>query len=81
MAKVKLGIYRHYKGKLYEVVGVGRHSDTLESVVIYRALYDHPQYGKKAWWVRPLADFTDKVRIDQLEFPRFKLVESKEESK
>ena len=43
------GKYRHYKGNLYEVVGVARHSETLEEMVVYRALY-----GEGGLWVRPM---------------------------
>ncbi|WP_027967647.1 DUF1653 domain-containing protein [Halomonas halocynthiae] len=52
------GIYRHYKGPLYEVVGVAQHSETEESVVVYRALY-----GDYGLWVRPLGMFTETVEI------------------
>lgn len=52
------GIYRHYKGALYEVVGVARHSETEESVVVYRALY-----GEYGLWVRPLGMFIETVEI------------------
>lgn len=52
------GIYRHYKGALYEVIGVARHSETEESLVTYRALY-----GDYGLWVRPLAMFIETVDI------------------
>lgn len=50
------GIYRHFKGNLYRVEGVARHSETLEEMVVYRALY-----GDGGLWVRPLAMFTGKT--------------------
>lgn len=50
------GIYRHYKGKLYEVIGVAQHSETLEQLVVYRTLY-----GNFDLWVRPLAMFTEHI--------------------
>ena len=53
---LKPGVYRHYKGNRYEVVGVAKHSETEETLVVYRALY-----GKKALWVRPLAMFVEYV--------------------
>ena len=50
------GVYRHFKGNTYEVIAVGKHSETLESLVIYRALY-----GDGEVWVRPLTEFTGAV--------------------
>ncbi len=63
---LKLGKYKHYKGKEYEVIGVGRHSETLEDLVVYRALY-----GDHSLWVRPLKMFTEEVEIDGKKMPRF----------
>ena len=60
------GRYRHYKGGEYEVVGVARHSETDERVVVYR-----PRYGDRGLWVRPLAMFTETVQIDGRPVPRF----------
>ncbi|MBI5817194.1 MAG: DUF1653 domain-containing protein [Candidatus Yonathbacteria bacterium] len=54
--KPKLGIYEHYKGKQYEVIGVTQHSETLEEMVVYRALY-----GAKGLWVRQLKMFMEEV--------------------
>lgn len=62
------GIYRHYKGPLYEVMGLARHSETEEPLVVYRALY-----GDYGLWVRPLAMFTETVVKDGKEQPRFAL--------
>lgn len=59
------GIYRHYKGNLYEVLDVARHSETEEYLVVYRALY-----GDYGLWVRPLAMFTETVN----QAPRFTLL-------
>ncbi|MBI3019977.1 MAG: DUF1653 domain-containing protein, partial [Parcubacteria group bacterium] len=56
--KIKLGKYRHYKGNEYEVLGVARHSETLEELVVYRALY-----GARDLWVRPLKMFSEKVVV------------------
>ena len=61
---VKLGKYRHYKGKEYEVIGTARHSETLEELVVYRALYDSEEFGNKALWARPLGMFLEEVEID-----------------
>lgn len=60
------GRYRHYKGGRYEVVGVARHSETLEPLVLYR-----PLYGEGALWVRPFAMFTGTVELDGQTVPRF----------
>jgi len=58
--------YRHYKGKDYQVIGVARHSETREEMVVYRCLYDD-----FSLWVRPLTMFTETVRVDQEQVPRF----------
>ena len=60
------GLYRHYKGMLYEVVGTARHSESLEPMTLYRALY-----GEKGLWVRPAAMFNEEVVIDGVRQPRF----------
>ncbi|MCI4406656.1 MAG: DUF1653 domain-containing protein [Sulfuricurvum sp.] len=53
---VKPGLYRHYKGKHYEVIGVAKHSETNESMVVYR-----PLYGERGLWVRPLKMFEETM--------------------
>ena len=63
---VKPGIYRHYKGNAYEVIDTVRHSETEETLVLYRALY-----GERELWVRPLAMFSETVEIDGKTLPRF----------
>jgi hypothetical protein len=60
------GRYRHYKGGLYEVIGTARHSETLEPMTLYRALY-----GEQGLWVRPAAMFGEDVSIDGIRQPRF----------
>ena len=60
------GLYRHYKGMLYEVIGTVRHSETLEPMTLYRALY-----GEQGLWVRPAAMFNENVVIDGISQPRF----------
>ena len=74
MEEVKLGVYEHYKGKRYEVIGVGRHSETLEELIVYRALYDSKEFGKNSLWVRPKKMFLEQVEIDGKMVPRFKFV-------
>jgi cyclomaltodextrinase / maltogenic alpha-amylase / neopullulanase len=66
---LKLGKYRHYKGNDYEVIGVAKHSETLEELVVYRALY-----GEFSLWVRPLAMFIEDVEVDGKKMPRFEYV-------
>ena len=61
-----MGKYRHYKRKEYEVISVARHSETLEEMVVYRALY-----GSHDLWVRPLEMFLEEVEVDGKKVPRF----------
>ncbi|MBS0647916.1 MAG: DUF1653 domain-containing protein [Verrucomicrobia bacterium] len=67
--QLPLGIYEHYKGNCYEVLGVGRHSETHEEMVVYRALY-----GSHDIWIRPLSLFVDTVSWEGRTLPRFKRV-------
>ena len=64
------GRYRHYKGMLYEVLDTVRHSETLEPMTLYRALY-----GERGLWVRPAAMFAEEVVIDGVRQPRFTLLQ------
>jgi hypothetical protein len=66
MTTLRPGIYKHYKGNLYQVIEVATHSETLEKVVVYR-----PMYGEQALWVRPLAMFTEEVDVGGVLVPRF----------
>lgn len=63
---IKPGRYRHFKGGEYEVIGVARHSETMEELVVYRALY-----GERGLWVRPAAMWLEVVERDGKRFPRF----------
>jgi len=65
--EIKLGIYQHFKGNKYEVIGQARHSETQEEFVVYRALY-----GDNALWARPKKMFLEEVEIDGKKTPRFK---------
>ena len=67
--QIKPGRYRHFKGKLYEVIGTASHSDTLEPMVVYRALY-----GEGGLWVRPAAMWTETVDRDGYHGPRFQYI-------
>ena len=70
---IKPGKYRHFKGKLYEVIGTAHHSETMEPMVVYRALY-----GEGGLWVRPAAMWTETVDRDGYHGPRFSPVEDAE---
>jgi hypothetical protein len=63
---MKPGIYKHYKGNRYKVVGTAKHSETLEELVVYQQLY-----GEMGLWVRPLTMFNESVEIEGKQVPRF----------
>ena len=67
--EIKLGKYRHFKGNEYEVIAVARHSETLEDMVVYRALY-----GEKGIWVRPLKMWNETVEKDGKKVKRFEYI-------
>jgi len=69
--EVKLGKYRHYKGNFYRVLGVAKHSETLEELVVYECLYDNP---RSKLWVRPKEMFLEIIILDGKETPRFEFV-------
>ena len=69
--ELKMGKYKHYKGNFYQVEGVATHSETEESMVIYR-----PLYGESALWVRPLTMFLEEVEIEGKSQARFDYVDS-----
>ncbi len=62
----KPGRYRHYKGNEYEVLGIATHSETEETLVVYRALY-----GDRGLWVRPVGMFCEAVTVEGRSVPRF----------
>ena len=70
MAEIKPGIYRHYKGNTYEVIGVASHSETLEPMVVYRALY-----GERGLWVRPASMWSEEVEVNGRKVRRFEPAE------
>lgn len=64
--KIKTGKYRHFKGNEYEVLFVGKHSETLEEMVVYRALY-----GDGEVWIRPVGMWNEEVTVEGKTIPRF----------
>lgn len=75
MMELKPGKYRHFKGGEYELLGIASHSETLEPMVVYRALY-----GEGGLWVRPVAMWSEIVERDDYRGPRFIPVENWENS-
>lgn len=72
---MKIGIYKHLKtGNLYRVHFVAKHSETLEDLVLYEALYDN---DKSKYWVRPVAMFEELVEIKGQKVPRFQFISEK----
>lgn len=71
MKKIRPGLYKHYKGKNYEVLGNAHHSETLDEVIVYKALYEHEDFGKNALWVRPAKMFGEKILINSKRKDRF----------
>ena len=70
MMELKLGKYRHFKGGEYELLGIATHSETMEPMVVYRALY-----GENGLWVRPAAMWTEIVDKPNYHGPRFVYME------
>lgn len=68
---IATGIYRHYKGNQYEVIGVATHSEDETQLVVYR-----PLYGNRELWVRPLAMFIENVSVNGQAMPRFMHIEN-----
>ncbi len=68
--KIKQGVYEHYSGKRYQLVGVAKHSENLEELVVYKALY-----GEGQIWVRPIGMWFEEVECEGKKMPRFRLVE------
>ena len=68
---IKLGIYEPYKGKKYEVLGIATHSETMEKLVVYKALY-----GKRRLWIRPKEMFEEKIEVNGKKLPRFRYLKN-----
>ncbi|RUM64564.1 MAG: DUF1653 domain-containing protein [Sulfurimonas sp.] len=66
---MKTGIYEHYKGNLYDVIDTVTHSESEETLVLYRTMY-----GEKSLWVRPFLMFNETVEVNGVEVPRFKYI-------
>ncbi len=74
MEEIKKGIYKHYKGKYYLVIGIGKHSETLEDFVIYMSLYDSEKFGNNALWIRPKKMFLEEINLNGKNIKRFEFV-------
>jgi hypothetical protein len=68
---IELGFYKHYKGNIYEVIGVAKHSETLEEMVVYKATY---QPEGQNLWVRPLKMFLESIIVDGQSVKRFEKI-------
>lgn len=75
MSALQPGVYRHFKGGLYLLLGQARHSETQESMVVYQALY-----GERGWWVRPASMWTETVERDGKVVQRFTYIAPDEAS-
>lgn len=74
LPSLPLGEYQHYKGKRYQVLGVGCHTETTEYFVVYSPLYEHA--GQPDIWIRPYDMFMETVEIDGVTIPRFKKIDT-----
>ena len=70
---LKTGRYQHFKGNYYELIGIAKHSETLEPMVVYRALY-----GEGGLWVRPAVMWTEIVHKENYHGPRFQYIDDEE---
>lgn len=68
---IKVGLYQHYKGMRYKVIGLAKHSETLEWMVYYECLYEN---SEAQLWVRPLSMFRETVEVNGAVVPRFKFI-------
>lgn len=69
---IKPGIYKHYKGKEYKVIGVAKHSETLEDLVLYEPMYE----SISKYWVRPKDMFLEEIKIDGKKVKRFEFIKN-----
>lgn len=66
---IQPGIYEHYKGNRYKVIAIANHSETLEKMVVYKALY-----GEGEFWVRPLSMWEELIEVNGTKVPRFRYI-------
>lgn len=72
---MQLGKYKHYKGKEYKVIGIATHSETLQELVVYEALYEIEGKGFNSLWVRPKKMFEEKIELNGTMVNRFQYLE------
>lgn len=71
---MKLGKYKHFKGGIVEVIAIAHHSETLEEIVVYKALYECRDFGIGSIWVRPKKMFIEDVMVNNKKTPRFAFI-------
>lgn len=69
-----MGKYRHYKGNFYEVLGIGRHTETKEEFIVYKQLYDGLEFPIGSIWIRPREMFFEEVEVSGQKTLRFKFI-------
>jgi len=73
--KVPVGsVFEHYRGMRYEILSIGRHSESEDLHVVYQALYSDPVFGDRAIWIRPLAMFLEEIELNGKKTQRFRRV-------
>ena len=71
---MELGKYKHFKGNLYEVIAIAKHSETLEEFVVYKALYESDKTKFGQVWIRPKSMFLEQVEVNNKKVPRFEKI-------
>ena len=74
---VEPGFYKHFKGNIYEVIGIGKHSETGEELVVYKGLY-HGPHGYGAMWIRPVSMFLEIIERDGKKMERFMFISNED---
>ena len=75
MKVLQPGRYKHYKGNYYQVLGVARHSETEEELVVYKPLYGASHGADENLWVRPKSMFIEQVEVNGVQIPRFSFID------